>query len=279
MGRFSSTPIYRKGSPDVTVLLPVYNGAPGLQRAIESVLRQGYKNFELVIVDDASTDASYSIASAASDDRIRLLRNTRNLGLTETLRIGVGTARGRYVARIDQDDTWGDANKLYLQVQWLDTHPGCSLIGTYFTVFAPGKQPVRVTPPTEDKEIRRVFLLSATFAHPTVVFRKSAYDAVGGYRNRFGKHVEDTDLWLRLGLHGTFHILPIFGLNYYKSEGGISRKYERVQLINSLKVAIGYLPHWKSYPSLPTAILIKSRRCIFLLASTLLKPFRHTSPS
>lgn len=262
-------------SPRVSVVLPVYNGEEYLRRAIESVLRQNYQDLELLVIDDASGDGSVRVVETFNDPRIRLIRNALNLGLTDSLNIGVKAARGAYIARIDQDDYFDHPDKLLRQVEWLDQHPDCVLVGTYFTVYTPGQKPIKITPPTEDADLRRGLLLSATFAHPTVMFRKSVCVSVGGYRNRFGKHVEDIDLWFRLGLHGTFHILPVFGLNYYKSAGGISRKYERQQAWNTLRLALGNIHHWARYPGLPTGVWKSAKRFLLLSAGAMLKPIRR----
>lgn len=261
-------------APRISIMMPVYNGGIDLQRAIASVFKQTLQDFEVLIVDDASTDTSVKIISAFTDPRINFMQNPTNRGLTETLNIGVNAARGEYIARLDQDDFFDDPDKLRRQAQWLDQHPDCVLVGTYYTVYGPHQAPVKVTPPTEDQDIRRAFLLSATFAHPTVMFRKSTYQLVGGYRDRYGKHVEDIDLWLRLGLHGTFHILPVWGLNYTLSPGGISRKYQRSQLFSRLRLTFSSLPHWRHYPSLPAAFRKSLIRSILTLIVIIIEPIR-----
>lgn len=261
-------------TPKVSIVMPVYNGAADVQRAIASIFRQTFQDFELLVVDDASTDTSAKIIAALTDPRIHSIKNPTNRGLTDSLNIGVTAARGEYIARLDQDDYFDDPDKLRLQMEWLDHHTNCVLVGTFYTVYGPNRAPVKVSPPTEDLDIRHAILLNATFAHPTVMFRKSTYRQVGGYRNHYGKHVEDIDLWLRLGLCGTFHILPVWGLNYTLSPGGISRKYQRSQLFSTLRLTFGSLRYWRRYPSLPAAFRKYLLRGILTLIVVMLEPIR-----
>jgi len=91
-------------APQISVVLPVYNGAASLEEAVTSILQQTYANFELIIVNDASTDATSEILQKFDDCRIRLITNPTNLGLTKSLNIGINAARAPYIARMDADD-------------------------------------------------------------------------------------------------------------------------------------------------------------------------------
>ncbi|SVC41049.1 uncharacterized protein METZ01_LOCUS293903, partial [marine metagenome] len=90
--------------PLITVLMPVYNGAKYLNEAIDSILNQTFQNFEFIIIDDGSTDDSVKIIKSYDDNRIRLVENRNNLGQSETLNKGLSLTRGKYIARMDQDD-------------------------------------------------------------------------------------------------------------------------------------------------------------------------------
>lgn len=260
-------------TPKVSVILPVYNAANTIERSTSSVLKQTLSEFELIVVDDGSTDNTVANLAKFTDPRIRVITQ-QNGGIVSALRHGIEVSAASYIARIDADDEWDDPDKLRQQTAWLDQHPDCVLVGTYFTVYTPDQPPKKITPPTEDRDIRRMIMLDATFAHPTVMFRKGVAQSAGGYRNRYGKHIEDIDLWLRLGLRGTFHILPLYGLNYYLSAGGISRQHERIQLWNSFRLAMGNIRHRRQYPSVFKAIFRKSKRLVFLFTVSLMKYFR-----
>ncbi len=115
--------------PKVTVLLPVYNGARFLRQAIDSVLSQTWKDFELLVVNDGSTDGTAAILESYSDPRIRILSNVQNIGLTLSLNKGLQSARGEYIARIDADDI-ALPIRLEKQVSYLDQHPEVGLVAT-----------------------------------------------------------------------------------------------------------------------------------------------------
>src|SRR5882672_2663017 len=115
--------------PKVSVLLPVWNAERYLAGSIESVLDQTFADFELLIVDDASTDGSRALIERYRDRRIRLVENEKNLGVTRSLNLGLERARGRYVARADADDLCAP-ERLERQVAFLDAHPEVALVAS-----------------------------------------------------------------------------------------------------------------------------------------------------
>lgn len=117
-------------TPRVTVLLPVFNGRRFLAQAIESVLRQSFGDFELLIINDGSLDESREIVLSFDDPRIKLVDNGANLGLVASLNKGIDLARGEYLARMDQDDICMP-ERLARQVAFLDVHPQVSILGTW----------------------------------------------------------------------------------------------------------------------------------------------------
>src|SRR5262245_21907442 len=120
-----------RGTPRVTVLIPVYNRVQYVAVAIESILAQHFTNFELLLIDDGSTDGSLEVLrSYTADPRVRLLRNESNLGIPRTRNKGVALARGEYVAMLDSDD-YAYPTRLGRQVDFLDRHPDYALVGTW----------------------------------------------------------------------------------------------------------------------------------------------------
>jgi len=117
--------------PQLTVLMPVYNGGPFLRSAIESILNQDFSDFDFLIIDDGSTDGSHEIAASYADPRIRLESNGRNLGLIATLNRGLDLARGTYVARMDADDI-AFPDRLSKQLTFMEAHPEIGLCGTWY---------------------------------------------------------------------------------------------------------------------------------------------------
>lgn len=208
--------------PKVSVVLPTYNRSLFIERAIKSILSQSYEDFELLIIDDGSTDNTAEIISKYSmrEPRILYLKNENNLGIQKTLNKGLREAKGKYIARIDDDDEWIDNDKLKAQVDFLDTHQDYVLVGTGKVVFNErGQELYRVLSKKTDIEIRNKILTINCFSHATVVFVKEAAIRVGGYdESEETRHVEDYDLWLKMGKVGELANLPMF--SYKRLVGG-----------------------------------------------------------
>ena len=189
--------------PRVSVLLPVWNGETFLAAALESILRQTLSSFELIVIDDGSTDASAAIAEkfACSDDRVRVLRRAHE-GLSASLNAGMAAVRGEYVARMDADDI-SVPHRLQKQVEYLDAHPACAAVGAWIEVIDEAGLPVgRKTFVKTHEEILAALLQGiSAIAHPTVVMRRDVLRAAGGYdASRYPS--DDLDLWFRLAEHG-----------------------------------------------------------------------------
>lgn len=183
----------------VTVFMPVYNGEKYIKQAIASILGQTYPSFELLIIDDCSTDASRSIIQSYDDARIRLVVNEHNLGLIRTLNIGLNEAKGKYFARMDQDDI-AEPDRLLLQSQYLDNHPDCGVVGS--TVRLIDQRGIVTGEWSDDvrrvsnADIKRYLPRANCLAHPTIMGRTALLKHYS-YNER-QHHAEDYDLWLRL---------------------------------------------------------------------------------
>src|SRR5882757_806020 len=116
--------------PKISVIMPVLNGGEYVAQAISSILAQSFQNFELIVVDDGSKDASAAIVSSFSDPRIRLIRNPQRLGIPVSLNRGIATARGEYIARMDSDDI-SMPERLVIQHEFLELNPVVQLCGTW----------------------------------------------------------------------------------------------------------------------------------------------------
>lgn len=191
-------PIEHCSPPLVSVIMPVYNGGPYLSEAIESILSQSFENFELIAVDDASSDGSWEIlaAYAEKDDRITLVRNEKNLGHCITSNKAIGMARGKYIARQDQDDI-SMPERFSAQVNYLERNSEVGLLGTaYYRLHTKGERRLRRPPQTHTAICWR-FLFSNVLCHSTVMTRRELYDdGRTGYRDVPGP--QDYDLWTRL---------------------------------------------------------------------------------
>lgn len=188
-------------TPRVTVLVPVYNAAAHLGSAIESVLTQTFDDFELLMVDDGSTDDSIAIARSYPDERIRILENERNLGQVPSMNRGLQEASGEYVARLDADDACLPA-RLARQVEVLDRDPRVGLVATWMDGHDESgavRWQIRETIPDYATFVFRILIGNMGIAHPTVMYRRDAVVALGGYDEAVALS-EDQDLWRRMAL-------------------------------------------------------------------------------
>ncbi len=180
----------------VTVLMPVYNARRYLLAALRSILSQDFKDFELLVVNDGSTDGSEGLLTVVNDPRVRILHQEHG-GIVSALNRGLAEARGELIARMDADDI-AVPRRLGLQARFMDANPDVHLLGSRFVyIDARGRTLYSPNWPTKDAEIRRTLPVFNCFTHPTVMFRKASVLALGGYRQEL-QYQEDYDLWLRL---------------------------------------------------------------------------------
>lgn len=191
-------------TPEITVVMPIYNCAPFLEEALASLLIQTYDNFEVLAINDGSTDNSLEILNkfAAYDSRIRII-SQKNKGIVDVLNRGVKEARGEYIARMDGDDVCF-SNRFADQVAILNTQPNVILVAGDFEVINHRSEFLyRELVFPENDALQRALYLRNPIAHGSTMFRKSAINTVGGYRDLFGP-TEDLDLWMRLSRVGEF---------------------------------------------------------------------------
>ena len=257
---------------NISIILPTYNGSKYIQRAIESVISQTYKNWELIIVDDCSSDNSFDIINNfLHDERIEYFKNDRNLGIQKSLNYGISVAKGYYIARIDDDDIWIDKEKLAKQMAFLEKNKDHVLLGTGVVVYdESNKYLYKYLLPETDKEIRNKILLKNCFVHSSVIFQKEKFILVGGYdEGEYTRHVEDYDLWLRLGSVGKMINIQEYSTGFTFRENSLSSKNK----IEQFKKNITLIKKYKNkYPSYSKAITFGYLR-LFLYKIFLLLPF------
>jgi len=212
------------GRPLVTVLLPVHNGADHLRESLASVLAQSFRDFELLAIDDGSTDETAAILAGVADGRLRVLRNERNLGLTATLNRGIGEALGAYIARQDADDL-SDPGRLGAQVTRLEAEPELALLGcSYRRIDEAGREEGLRRVPTGATAIRWRLLFLSAFAHSSVMIRTSALAAVGPYDERFA-YAQDYELWSRIARSHEVAALPEPLVSYRRSRSSLTATF------------------------------------------------------
>lgn len=221
-------------APRVTVLMPVHNVEKHLAAALDSILAQTFTDFELLVIDDCSTDGTAALLDRYTDPRIVRTRNERNLGLVETLNRGIDRARGAYIARMDGDDVCLP-DRLAAQVAYLDAHPDTVLVGTKFVhvddddgyVFGGMEAPPPPEPGTPGY-LRWSLLWMTSIQHPTAMFRRESLGDLRYDADYFT--AEDYDLWARLGRVGDVARLPGVHLRYRVNPAGISSTKREQQL-------------------------------------------------
>lgn len=221
-------------APMVSVILSVYNGEIYIGRAVESVLSQTFTDFEFIIVNDGSTDGTSCLLSELNDPRVVLVAQD-NKGLIASLNTGCSMAKGKYLARQDADDV-SLPERLEKQVAFMEAHPDVGLLGTaYRQVDEDGKELRSVTPPGDDRGLRKALIRYNPFCHGSVLERKSVFEDCGGYRLDL-KHVEDYGLWFEFARRSRLANLPEVLYEWRYSGGNVSVMWEREQLQTSLKV-------------------------------------------
>lgn len=243
--------------PLVSIILATYNWeSEWLSLAIDSVLSQSYTNFELIIINDASTNNIEEAIQkyAAQDSRIVYVKNNKNLKLTRSLNKGLWLAKWEYIARIDDDDIRCDPDKLKKQVDFMENNWDYWVIGTSIILIdEEGKQLQKITQRKSDMEIRKTILQSNQIAHPSVLIRKSILDKVWRYDPDWNM-AEDYELWCRIGEVSKLYNLADFCIHYRWNTQSISR-------INKLRQKnIAFKVFWKNkkyYPNFLKALVLR----------------------
>lgn len=185
-------------SVHISVILPVYNGSSYLNESVDSILSQSYSHFELIIIDDGSSDDSADIISSYNDRRIRFVHQD-NQGLAATLNRGISIASGTYIARQDQDDV-SLPHRFEKQVAFLDTQPDYGMVGTWAVIWE-GVLPTARTHshPADNQTLKFNLLFDNPFVHSSMMIRKSVFAEVGGYSTDCDRQPpEDYELWSRI---------------------------------------------------------------------------------
>ena len=227
-----------KGKPRIAVVLPVYNGEKYLAAAMRSVLAQTFRDFEIVVVDDGSTDRTAEILAGFSDARLRLIRQSQNLGLVAALNTGIRESQSEFIARMDADDIC-HPRRFEKQVAYLETHPDVSVCGTWYRTFGARRRSVRV--PVEPEHIRARLFFGWAMGHPTIMMRRSFLEQHGLVYNDEFRHVEDLDFLSRAAELTRLANLPEFLLLNRAHDCQVSVVYEQDQLETEGRLAMRHL--------------------------------------
>ena len=195
-------------NPEISVILPVYNGGKYLKESIDSILNQTFNNYELIIVNDGSTDESLDIIISYKDERIKLI-NQKNTGLSKALNNGIKLAKGRYIARMDQDDI-SNPERFEKQIEFLESYSDYVVVGTWANYISKDGEFLYTSKiPYKSEDLKKGLPYICPFVHSSVMMRADALKKVGGYKD-VGRYFyqEDILLWIDLSRIGKFYNLP-----------------------------------------------------------------------
>lgn len=233
-------------SPRVSVLLPVYNGAPFLASSIDSILSQSFEDFELLILNDGSTDDSAAIIRSYSDRRIRYFEHS-NMGLPATLNGGARLARGEFLFRQDQDDL-SYPSRITRQVSYLDGHPDIAMLGTWARIFSDSDPAAACRyhrHPTTHAAAALCATFDSTFVHSSVAMRRSAFEALGGYScDPMRQPPEDFELWSRMCRHYQVANLAEVLVDYREVASSMSRVLREDFTERMIRISAENLRYW-----------------------------------
>lgn len=183
----------------VSVIMSVHDDEKYLGESIRSILTQTFKNFEFIIVDDASANDSLEIVKklAEQDKRIKILTNKKRLGLTKSLNKAIKRAQGKYIARMDGDDV-SLPTRLEKQVEFMEKHPQVAVLGSWAALIDEDGNKLKVKKtPTSYQQIYKSVMAANPFIHPTLMFRRSVLAETGFYDEHF-LYAQDYELILRI---------------------------------------------------------------------------------
>lgn len=224
-----------KTLPLVSVILPAYNAESTILDAIDSILSQTYHNFELIVIDDGSTDSTKNTILGYNDSRIRFYSNEVNIGLIATLNRGINLSKGKYIARMDADDI-SLPDRLSIQLEYMESHPEVIVCGTLIKLFGCHRGRLsQIKFKKYSKDIKDALIIQCGFAHPTVMMRRSILVQNNIKYNPQYINSEDYKLWIDLSAYGEFHNIPVKLLKYRISKAQISSRGSKLQKENSLK--------------------------------------------
>ena len=225
-----------KSMPKISVVMAVHNGERYMQQAIESILAQTFSDFEYIIVDDGSSDQTLGILQeyAQRDQRILILQNSNNQGLTKSLNKGIRASQGEYIARMDADDI-SHPDRFKLQIAFLNANPNAGLVGSwYIKIDERGKELWRKELPVDEKQLRAQLIRSNPLPHASLLLRRQALEKVGLYDESW-KVSQDYELLFRMSWKWNMGVVPAFLLFSRVSSSSVTNTRNRQQVLAALR--------------------------------------------
>jgi len=229
-----ATNLNEEQAPLVSIVLPVYNGEKYLKASLDSVLAQTYQNWELVIINDGSTDDTENLILDYQDKRIRYLPNESNKGIIISLNRGLQESNGVFIARLDADDI-ALPYRIEKQVEFLSDNPDYDLCGSYFqTIDSNGRLLKNVAFPANNRDAQSYLLLHNCFCHSAIMMRSNIAKELK-YDEKF-QVCEDYDLWYRISRRGKILNLPLFMTLYRVHDNNMSTRKSEIMFVHVNKI-------------------------------------------
>ncbi len=231
------------------MLLPAYNAEDYVVASIESLLAQTFTDFEIVVIDDGSTDSTPQLLRelTARDTRVHVITHLANQGLVVSLNDALAAAHGELIARLDADDI-SLPHRLERQVQVFDDSPDAVLCATAYDRVDPAGQVIRTAcPPLTHGALAGALLAGNCLCHSTVMFRRSTALSLGGYQAEWFP-AEDYDLWIRLLERGSYRGINTVEVRYLENPGGVSSLSTTRQTEIANRRAAEYVAQWSAHP-------------------------------
>ena len=215
-------------TPAISVIMSVFNSDLFLRESLDSILNQTFEDFEFIITEDCSTDCSLSILEkyAEADQRIILVKNEQNAGLTKNLNYMISIAKGKYIARMDADDI-SLSRRLELQYNYMESNSEIGVLGAGGSIFGSKRKAIILERPETNEEIRAAFFFENLLIHSSVFIRKSVLDQNSIKYDENFRIIQDFELWTRMTGITKFYILPEIFVHYRVSESNISTLTEK----------------------------------------------------
>ena len=231
----------------ITTIVPLYNSEKFLNETIESILNQTLKDFEIILVDDNSTDSTFKLAESYINNfkNIHLYKNKYTKGISGSMNTALEVAKGQYIALIDHDDLCLP-NRFEKQFDYMEENINIGVCGSWMQEFDEGDSVWKF--PTDNSELKAICLLHSPIPNPTAMIRKSALDKYNIKYNSDFDTAQDYEFWLKLLPHTEFHILPEVLVKYRIHSGNTSNVHKDKQfdawkraikpIINKLNLSI-----------------------------------------
>ncbi len=223
--------------PKISVIMSVYNGESYLTESVNSILNQTFKDFEFIIINDGSVDKTFEILNKITDERVKIILNKKNKGLTASLNKCLKVARGKYIARMDADDI-SEPLRLEKEFNFLEKNREYGVVGTFIKIFNQNTgEYIFQKKPVKNSEIKEFLKHDNCLAHGTVLIRKEALESSGHYDERMLQS-QDYELWFRISRNWKLANIPEYLYTWRDHCGNISteKKNEQMHYVEYAKI-------------------------------------------